>query len=180
MNSAHIACFIVLVGFGFDQMTLARAAGAESVAAGRIEDRRISQDAPADDQKAILAVLRGVESAFSDADLSRWLSFFHSTYLIMAPEGVIAPASEAEALALLRPQMETLRARGYTRSELTRATVKILSAATALASVEWVRRKANNEELERLGATYAFFKGRNDWKIVMLTVHTPATVVELK
>jgi hypothetical protein len=140
----------------------------------------MSQNALTDDQESILAVLRGVESAFSDADLSRWLSFFHSTYMVMAPEGVIVPSSENEALTLLRPRMETLRARGYERSELNRATVKVLSPATALASVEWVRRKANNEELERLGGTYAFFKSKDDWKIVMVTVHPSTTVVELK
>jgi hypothetical protein len=100
--------------------------------------------------------------------------------MIMAPEGVIVPSSENEALTLLRPRMETLRARGYERSELNRATVKVLSPATALASVEWVRRKANNEELERLGGTYAFFKSKDDWKIVMVTVHPSTTVVELK
>ena len=76
--------------------------------------------------------------------------------------------------------MESLRARGYARSELHRATVKVLSAATALASVEWVRRKANNEELERLGGTYAFFKSKDGWKIVMVTVHPSTTVVDLK
>ena len=132
------------------------------------------------DRDAIFAVLRGVESAFSDADLERWLSFFHSPYLIMAPEGVIAPRSENEALAILRPQMEKLRSRGYARSELRKASVKVLSTSTALAAVEWTRRKANEEELERVGATYAFYKGEKGWKIVMLTVHSPATLVELK
>lgn len=132
------------------------------------------------DRDAILAVLRGVEAAFSDADLERWLSFFHSTYLIMAPEGVIAPRSENEALAILRPQMEKLRSRGYAKSELRRASVKLLSTSTALASVEWTRRKSNEEELERLGATYAFYKGDKGWQIVMVTVHSPATLVELK
>jgi hypothetical protein len=49
-----------------------------------------------------------------------------------------------------------------------------------LASVEWVRRKANNEELERLGGTYAFFNTKDGWKIVLVTVHPSTTVVELK
>ena len=181
MNPAHIASLVALAWFGcVVQLTFAHGASPAPSAAGGAEDRSVSQKAPADDQESILAVLRGVEAAFSDADLSRWLSFFHSTYMIMAPEGVIAPSSDNEALTLLRPQMETLRARGYARSELNRATVKVLSAATALASVEWVRRKANNEELERLGGTYAFFKSKDGWKIVMVTVHPSTTVVELK
>ena len=132
------------------------------------------------DPELILAVLRDVEAAFSDGDLRRWLSLFHSPYLIMAPEGVIAPSSDEEALRLIRPQMENLRARGYARSELNRPTVKILSPTTALAAVEWIRRNGTEEELERLGATYAFFKGDGSWKIVMLTVHSPSTLPALK
>lgn len=58
--------------------------------------------------------------------------------------------------------------------------MKILSPTTALAAVEWIRRKGNDEELERLGATYAFFKSDGSWKIVMLTVHSPSTVPTLK
>jgi hypothetical protein len=139
----------------------------------------MDQSAVGHDEDAILAVLRGVEAAFSDTDLPRYLSFFHTPYVIMAPAGVIAPSSEDEALALLRPQIENLRARGYARSEVNAATVKLLSATTALVATEWIRYKANNEELERLGATYAFYRGERGWKIAMVTVYPPATLVEL-
>lgn len=132
------------------------------------------------DHELILAVLRNVEAAFSDGDLEQWLSLFHSPYLIMAPAGVVAPSSNEATLALIRPQMEALRARGYTRSELARPTVKLLSPTTALAAVEWIRWKGNEEELERIGATYAFFKADERWKIVMLTVHSPATLPHLE
>ncbi|MGH7563032.1 MAG: DUF6841 family protein [Gemmatimonadota bacterium] len=132
-----------------------------------------------DDRESILGVLKGVEAAFSELDLLRWLSHFHSSYLLMSPEGVIAPSSETEAATLLRPLTEELRARGYARSELNRATVKLLSTTTALAAVEWSRRKADGEEIERLAAIYAFFKGGNGWKIVMVTVHPPETFLEI-
>lgn len=178
MNHTQIVLFLAFVGFGcLVQPTFARPVRSDSITVNT-QGRRTGENAVPVDQ--ILAVLRGVEAAFSDTDLRGYLSFFHSSYLIMAPEGVIAPASENEALALLRPQIENLRARGYARSELNRVTVKLLSASTALAAVEWIRRKANKEELERLGATYAFFKGENGWKIVMVTVHSPATLLELK
>lgn len=181
MNATQIAPLLALVGLGcVAQLTFAQSAEPDSIAERDAEARRPSENAAPQDQEAILAVLRGVEAAFSEGDLPRWLSFFHSPYLIMAPEGVIAPSSESEALTLLRPQMDNLRARGYARSELNRATVKLLSSTTALAAVEWIRRKANKEELERLGATYALFKGEDGWKIVMVTVHPATTLLDLK
>ncbi|MGH8543983.1 MAG: DUF6841 family protein [Gammaproteobacteria bacterium] len=126
----------------------------------------------------MLDVLRGVETAFSELDLPRWLSYFHTSYLIMAPEGVIAPSSEEEGIELLRPHVESLRNRGYARSELHRVSVKLLSETTALAAVEWIRRRSDDEELERVGATYALFEGDEGWKIIMVTVHSPATLLE--
>lgn len=180
MTPFRIASLLVLVGLGcLVQPSFARSIDPDTRAEGHAEDQRTNQDVSRD-QELILAVLRKVEVAFSDGDLERWLSLFHSPYLIMAPEGVIAPSSDEEALALIRPQTEDLRARGYTRSEMNRPTVKLLSPTTALAAVEWVRRKGNEEEFERLGATYAFFKGDDGWKIVMLTVHSPSALPQLK
>ncbi len=181
MSPNQIAPILVLVGIGcIVQLTFAQSATAVPIAESDAEGRRISENAVRHEEESILAVLRGVEAAFSDTDLPRYLSFFHSPYVIMAPAGVVAPSSEDEALTILRPQIEDLRARGYARSELNRAKVKLLSATTALAAVEWIRRKVNKEELERLGATYAFFKGERGWKIVMVTVYPPTTLVELK
>jgi hypothetical protein len=180
MVPLRIASLLVLGGFGFiGQLSFAQSARPDMASVDRPEGQHTSQDVPRDPE-LILAVLRDVEAAFSDGDLRRWLSLFHSPYLIMAPEGVVAPSSEEEALALIRPSMESLRARGYVRSELNRPTVKLLSPTTALASVEWVRRKGNEEEIERLGATYAFFKADGSWKIVMLTVHSASTLPKLK
>jgi hypothetical protein len=180
MTPLRIASLLVLVGLGCPgQLSFAQSARPDTTSLDHSEGPLTSQNAPGD-QELILAVLRDVEAAFSAGDFRRWLSLFHSPYLIMAPEGVIAPSSDEEALALIRPQMENLRARGYARSELYRPTVKLFSPTTALAAVEWIRRKGNEEELERLGATYAFFKGDDGWKIVMVTVHSPSTVLELK
>lgn len=181
MSPTQIAPLLALVGIGcIVQLTFAQSATPDPISESDAEGRRMGENAVRHDEGPVLAVLREVEAAFSDTDLPRYLSLFHSPYVIMAPAGVIAPSSEDEALALLRPQIENLRARGYARSELNRATVKLLSATTALATVEWIRFKANNEELERLGATYAFFKGEHGWKIVMVTVYPPTTLVELK
>lgn len=180
MNPTQIAPFLALFWFGcIVQVTFAQSATPDTISEGDAVGQRIGQNAVRHDEDAIRAVLRGVEVAFSDTDLPRYLSFFHSPYVIMAPEGVIALSSEDEALTVLRPQIKNLRARGYVRSEIDRATVKLLSASTALATVEWIRFKANDEELERLGATYAFFKGDNGWKIVMVTVYPPTTLVDL-
>lgn len=179
MSLIRISCTIALAVFVF----VAQLAWAPSVQAGVAtgsQNEPTSNNGASREEQSILDVLRGVEGAFSDMDLPRWLSHFHSSYLIMAPQGVIAPASESEALAILRPHIDSLQARGYARSELDRATVKLLSETTALAAVQWIRRKADEEELERIGATYALFKSEDGWKIVMVTVHSPAALLELE
>ena len=181
MRSNQIASFFALAGLGcIAWLTLAQSSTPDPISESDANGSSTGQDAARHHEDAILAVLRGVEAAFSDTDLPRYLSFFHWPYLIMAPAGVVALSSEGEALSLLRPQIENLRARGYARSELSRVSVKLLSETTALATVEWIRLKANNEELERLGATYAFFQGERGWKIVMVTVYPPMTLAELK
>jgi hypothetical protein len=181
MSPTQIAPFLVLAGIScIVQLTFAQSATPDSTLENDAEGWRMGENAVGYEEAPILAVLQEVEAAFSEKDLPRYLSLFHSPYVIMSPAGVIAPSSDDEALTLLRPQMENLRARGYARSELNRATVKLLSATTALATVEWVRFKANNEALERLGATYAFFKGDRGWKIVMVTVYPPVRLAEQK
>lgn len=179
MSITKGSCTLALAGF----VLVAQLALAQSVqlrVATGFQNERADANAASRDEQSILNVLRGVEGAFSDMDLPRWLSHFHSSYLIMAPQGVIAPASESEALALLRPHIDSLQAQGYARSELTRASVKLLSETTALASVLWIRRKADEEELERVGATYALFKNEQSWKIVMVTVHPPAALSDFR
>lgn len=99
---------------------------------------------------------------------------------MVTPEGVVAPSSEAEAAALLRPVVERLRARGYAESEMRRPSVHLLSPATALAGVEWVRRDRDGGEIERFGATYLLFRGEDGWKITALSVHPPETLPELE
>lgn len=125
-------------------------------------------------------VLRGVEAAFSELDLTRWLSHFHTSFLLMSPEGAVTPHSEEEAATIVRPLIDGLRARGYTRSEMNRATVKLLSPTTALAAVEWSRLDTAGEELQRIGVTYAFLETDDGWKIVMVSAHPPETLLDLE
>jgi hypothetical protein len=111
MAPLRIASLLALGGFGcLGQLSFAQSAKPDITSVDHAEGQRTSQNVP-HDPELILAVLRDVEAAFSEGDLRRWLSLFHSPYLIMAPEGVIAPSSDEEALALIRPQMENLRAR---------------------------------------------------------------------
>jgi hypothetical protein len=117
MAPSRIASLLILMGLGcIVQLSFAQSARPDTATEGRAVGQSKSQSVPGDPE-LILAVLRDVEAAFSDGDLRGWLSLFHSPYLIMAPEGVIAPSSEEEALALIRAQVENLRARGYARSE---------------------------------------------------------------
>jgi ketosteroid isomerase-like protein len=57
--------------------------------------------------------------------------------------------------------------------------VKQMGEDIALLSVSRVRYRTDDQELERLGATYTFRKTADGWKIVVATMHDPDTVLRL-
>jgi hypothetical protein len=89
-------------------------------------------------------------------------------------------SSTAEVESVLDRMMEGLKARGYSRSELTDVEAIPLSENIVLVSVNRARYKKDGSQLERLGETYTFRKVDNGWKIVTATVHDPDVILRLK
>jgi hypothetical protein len=96
------------------------------------------------------------------------------TFQQVAAAGAHLIAIEAAYTALI----QELRLRGYSHSVWSELYVKVLDASTALESGVPVR-FANGDELERIGATYLLRKSGAAWKIAVLTVHAPDTVIQL-
>jgi ketosteroid isomerase-like protein len=133
-----------------------------------------------DDKAAVTRVLTDYYRAFSKLDVQAILPYFHEPSLLIASEGVAATPTHAALAATFAPVMESLRARGYAGSELTKLRVKRLSATTTLASGIAIRRKAGGQELERVGVTYLLQKADNDWKIAVVVVHDTDKVLRLE
>jgi hypothetical protein len=73
--------------------------------------------------------------------------------------------------------MESLKARGFSRSEVADMRVNQMSENIALVSVRRIRYKTDGSELERLGETYTFRKIDNDWKVLAAMVHDPEVIL---
>jgi ketosteroid isomerase-like protein len=124
-----------------------------------------------DDKAAAIRFLSDYYRAFSTLDLQVILPYFLEPSLLVSTAGVAATTTHAALAEVLTPAFEGLRAKGYTRSELTKLQVKKLSANTALASGVAVRYKAGGRELEQVGVMYVLQKTDAGWKIAVLVSH---------
>ncbi len=123
----------------------------------------------------ILTVLSGIERDFSNLDIENWTTHFHVPCLLLANGTAIAVASESELVAYISPVVTRLRAAGFARTELMRSSSRILDDTNALACTLWRRLDRDEQEIERLAATYAFINTNGGWKIAMLMVHSAET-----
>jgi ketosteroid isomerase-like protein len=128
-----------------------------------------------DDKAEVTRVLADYYKAFSTLDLHAILPYYHQPCLLMSPQGVIAAPTGAEIAASFTPFIEGLRAKGYSRSELSNLRVQRLSATSALATGVAVRYKSDGQELDRTGVTYLLQKGDGGWKFAVVVLHDPTT-----
>ena len=87
-----------------------------------------------DDKAAVIRVLTDYVNAFGTLDVQAILPFYHEPCLLLSPQGVAAVPNHAAMEATFTPLVEGLRARGYSRSELSMLHVTQLSTTATLAS----------------------------------------------
>ena len=131
-----------------------------------------------DDKTAVTRVLTDYYNAFSTLDVKAIVPYYHEPSLFITPPGVIAAPTHAAMTEGFTAVTESLRARGYSRSELSMLHVKQLSATATLASGVAVRYKADGQELERVGVTYLLHKADSRWRIAVVVSHDTDTVVQ--
>jgi ketosteroid isomerase-like protein len=124
-----------------------------------------------DDKTVVARVLAEYYSAFSTLDMQTFAPYYHEPCFIVAPQGVVAIPTHAALVGTLRPAIESLRGRGFGRSELKIRTMNQLSANTVLADGTAVRYKTDGQELERVGITYLLQKTDGSWMIAVVVVH---------
>ena len=117
--------------------------------------------------------------AFSTADVRSTLRYYHEPLTLITAEKVVA-MTRSQTEAFLTKLFETLKAQGYSGSEIVELHVKPLSATLAVASAAFVRYKTDRQELGRGGATYLLHKTSEGWKIAVLAAHPPDTVLRLE
>ena len=124
-------------------------------------------------QRAAIQALLDYYAAFNSLDPQATLPFFHEPTLLIGPQGVRAAPTHDILTPILATAIESLRARGFGRSELRVRRAEPLSAGTTLIAGVALRYKVDGQELERVGVTYVLQSADNRWRIAVLIVHDP-------
>ena len=103
-------------------------------------------------------VLADYYKAFSTLTVESILPYFHQPALLIGPSGVFALPTAEAVVSIFGPVMENLRQREYRRSEFSLQQLRLLSAASALATGVAIRYKTDGQEMERVGLTYLLYK----------------------
>ena len=129
------------------------------------------------DKAAVLQVLADYQTAFSGHDPQSTQLFYHEPCMVIEAQGVVVLASRTEIKAFFASAMQSLEERGWHHSQWNEVPVEQLSDSAVLVSTVAVRYMTDGEELEQVGATYAFRKTDLGWKIAIAIAHPPDTVL---
>ena len=123
------------------------------------------------DETTVTRFLTDYYRDFSSLDIQAILPYFHEPCLIIGRQGVFAAPTHSVLPAAFTPVVESLRSKGYGRSDLSIRQLKSLSAATILVMGVALRFKVDGQPLERAGVTYLLQKADRHWKIAVLVTH---------
>ena len=123
------------------------------------------------DNSDVTLFLNSYYTTFSTLDVETIAPFFHEPCLFVSPQGVVSAPTYADVKDVFTAIAESLRSRGYDRSELANLEVQQMSDTTTLASGVAVRYKGDGHELERVGVTYILQKSDTGWRIAVTVIH---------
>ena len=133
----------------------------------------VSPSSSIDDEAEVVQVLTDYYSVFSTLDVQAVLPYFHEPSLLIGLQGAFAAPTRALLPTAFTPAIESLRARGFARSELSVQNVRSLSATATLVTGVAIRYKLDGQQLDRAGVTYVLHKADTCWKIAVLILHDP-------
>lgn len=110
--------------------------------------------------------------AFSTLDLSAIVQFFCERSMTIARQGVFSAAHRGALADSLTPMVQSLKAKGYGRSEFVEANVVILGEADALVRGVAVRYTTEGSELERIRLSYLMHRDDSGWRIAVLVAES--------
>ena len=128
------------------------------------------------DESVVTQFLTDYYRDFSSLDIDAIVPYFHEPCLIIGPQGVFAAPTRSILATVLVPVMESLRTKGYGRSELSILQLKSLHPATIFVTGVALRFKVDGQPLERAGVTYLLQNANHQWKIAVLVTHDAGEV----
>jgi len=133
----------------------------------------VASGGPMNDQPAVIRTVLDYYAAFNTFELQAILPYFHEPSLLMGPQGAFAAPTHDVLAPLLRAAIDSLRARGFGRSELSVRRGESLSARAHLVTGVAIRYTVDGRELERVGVTYVLHIADSGWRIAVLITHDP-------
>jgi len=120
--------------------------------------------------ESTLEVIHEYYKAFSTLDVNAIAPYYFEPSTTVAPQGVLVAANRAALTASLAPIINSLKARGYGRSEFIEPRVTRLGETDALVRGVAVRYTSAGPELERVPLSYLLHRTDTSWKIAVLVV----------
>jgi hypothetical protein len=92
--------------------------------------------------------------------------------LLTTDHGFLSLTGSDQVDAAVRPQIDGMRAAGYTRSEILHSEVTVLNSTSALYRGTFSHHRSDGHEIRRLTATYLVTDGAAGRRISVLAVHS--------
>jgi hypothetical protein len=122
--------------------------------------------------QSALEAIHEYYKAFSTLDLNAILAYYGEPSMTVAAQGVFAAANHGALANVLTPLVDSLRAKGYARSEFAQPHVTRLGETDALVRGTAVRYTTAGTELERVPLSYLMHRTEAGWKIAVLVAET--------
>jgi len=108
-----------------------------------------------------------------ERDTDSLLAYYGVPLLVTTDEGFFALTSDAQVVAVMRQQVDGMRAAGYGRSEDLGSEVTVVNSTSALYRGTYSWQKSDGAEIRRVALTYLVTDGPAGRRISALLVHSP-------
>jgi hypothetical protein len=110
-----------------------------------------------------------------DSESLALLEYYAVPLLIAGDEGFAALASIDDVIALMRGQVDGLRAAGYHHTDVLHADLKVLNSSSALYKGAFSQCRDDGTEMDAVTMTYLLTNGAVGVRISMIAVHDIAS-----
>jgi len=110
-----------------------------------------------------------------ERDTDALLDYYGVPLLVATDDGCVALTTAEQVVAVLRQQVDGMRAAGYAGTKILDSEVTVLNATSALYHGTMSRQRSDGAEVTRLTATYLVTDGAAGRRFSVLAVHSPAT-----
>ena len=113
-------------------------------------------------------------------DSNRVAKYYHEPFMFITAANVVMLTSQAEVVVFLTPGFLALKEAGYARTDFPQLQAKSLGIGLAIISGLGVRYRTDDTEMASFGITYLWRQVANEWKLAVMTVHEPLTVLSIE